>query len=386
MAFRLARRVAPAEWVLIAFTCYAAARMLGSGTVAFTAAAFPRQDVAITLLAILTARLGAEFRSEPWIDAAAQRRHWIALPLFFAPAIVIVAARRHLAEFDVEAARLASMIDRGRNYADALAFASVPPLFFWLFSGLHDKRRALGEAGSVFVALARYALRAGRAWFAPMLLVYAYVLMAPVLERPLVGDQDARLAAIDRALFFGHNPNLLCDAIARPWLSEWLAGAYVFYAPLFPLALGVAYVKDPARFRELAFATTFALAAGYACYTIVPAQGPLFTMRFEHDLDLYYLREVKLALMDRLRVARDCFPSLHTCVSLVLFRGIARSSPKLAWALAPLVLSIPIACVYLRYHYVVDVLAGVALFGLTTWLTSRIFRLRGETAPAAGPP
>jgi hypothetical protein len=33
--------------------------------------------------------------------------------------------------------------------------------------------------------------------------------------------------------------------------------------------------------------------------------------------------------------------------------------------------SIPIACVYLRYHFVTDVLAGIGLFLFVRWVTLR---------------
>jgi membrane-associated phospholipid phosphatase len=49
-----------------------------------------------------------------------------------------------------------------------------------------------------------------------------------------------------------------------------------------------------------------------------------------------------------------------------------RHARKLFWTLSPIVLSIPIACVYLRYHYVIDVLAGIALVAGVAWLTKRL--------------
>jgi membrane-associated phospholipid phosphatase len=49
---------------------------------------------------------------------------------------------------------------------------------------------------------------------------------------------------------------------------------------------------------------------------------------------------------------------------------------KLFWAILPIVASMPFACVYLRYHYVIDVIAGLALavvmIGVTTRFRSAI--------------
>jgi membrane-associated phospholipid phosphatase len=138
--------------------------------------------------------------------------------------------------------------------------------------------------------------------------------------------------------------------------------------------------RDAARFRELAFALTLTFAIGYVGYTIVPAQGPLFLQQFHVSLDEYLGARLKAQLMDRTRVPRDCFPSLHTAGSLVLLWGAFRSARRLGWVLAPIVLSIPFACVYLRYHYVVDVIAGALLFTFVVLVTTRSARLQAAFA------
>jgi membrane-associated phospholipid phosphatase len=99
--------------------------------------------------------------------------------------------------------------------------------------------------------------------------------------------------------------------------------------------------------------------------------GPLFVETFEKNLDLYYTGWLKDQLMDRTRVPRDVFPSLHTAASLILLWASWRHLPRFTRFLAPVVLSIPLACVYLRYHYVTDVLAGIALTAAVAFGTAR---------------
>jgi membrane-associated phospholipid phosphatase len=173
-------------------------------------------------------------------------------------------------------------------------------------------------------------------------------------------------------LFLGRDPSKLCERILWAPLSEWLSGCYVFYGPLYPLVLGSLFAKrDRAPFREAAFALSLVLAVGYVGYAMVPAVGPLFVEKFDRSIDLYYTGWIKAQLMDRTRVPRDCFPSLHTAASLTLLWECRRHLPRLAWVLAPIVLSIPLACVYLRYHYVIDIVAGLALFVAVAVWTSR---------------
>lgn len=76
--------------------------------------------------------------------------------------------------------------------------------------------------------------------------------------------------------------------------------------------------------------------------------------------------------MDATRITYDCFPSMHTCCTVLLGWSAFRHVRPLFWWILPIVVSMPLACVYLRYHYVVDVLAGLALAAVMIWLTPRL--------------
>jgi membrane-associated phospholipid phosphatase len=194
---------------------------------------------------------------------------------------------------------------------------------------------------------------------------------------------DAPLARIDRAMFLGHDPRVLLEPWISVPLSTWLSATYVLYVPLVPVVVGLVFAREELfPFRELSFALTLTLATGYILYTVVPAVGPLFLDHFDVPLDGYYGDWIKRDLLDKARIPRDCFPSLHTAVSLVLGWGAFRHVRALFWVVLPVVASIPFACVYLRYHYVIDVLAGVVLF-LGVVAVTKGSRLRAAFAATA---
>ncbi|MGZ4164870.1 MAG: phosphatase PAP2 family protein, partial [Tumebacillaceae bacterium] len=60
------------------------------------------------------------------------------------------------------------------------------------------------------------------------------------------------------------------------------------------------------------------------------------------------------------------FPSLHTGISVVMLVNVWRHSRRLVWLYAPLVTMIIFSTVYLRLHYAIDVIAGIALALTTT--------------------
>jgi membrane-associated phospholipid phosphatase len=373
-------RPRPAELVLLLFAGYCLVRAGLGGTLSVDTHAVPRGDIFIALLFVLTVRLGLDYRDLEWPTAPAsqRRRHALLLVVFVLagvlPGIVVfIALPRYLpSPSHRDGGAVTSLVLFG--YAcvrDALAFL-VPGPFLWLATGLYIKRHGRFTLRGFFVDGAPAAFDVLRDWAPPLALVYCYLALGPIISQRLFPDRDASLAAIDRLLFFGRDPTKLCERLIWPPLSEWLSGCYVFYGPLYPLVLGCLFAqRERAPFREAAFALSVVLAVGYVGYAMVPAVGPLFLEKFERSVELYYTGWLKAQLMDRTRVPRDCFPSLHTAVSLTLLWVTSRHLPRLAWVLAPIVLSIPFACVYLRYHYVTDVIAGVLLFGAVATWTSK---------------
>jgi membrane-associated phospholipid phosphatase len=77
-----------------------------------------------------------------------------------------------------------------------------------------------------------------------------------------------------------------------------------------------------------------------------------------------------LNLLEELKY--DAFPSGHTAVILItLFFSLKYRKKTFFFFLIP-VLGLIFSTVYCRYHYVIDVLAGIALAGLCLYLGPKI--------------
>jgi membrane-associated phospholipid phosphatase len=81
----------------------------------------------------------------------------------------------------------------------------------------------------------------------------------------------------------------------------------------------------------------------------------------------------QVEFMDFARIQRDVFPSMHVAISFVVWLYAYRNSRRLFWIISPLILSLWVSTVYLRYHYLIDVLAGLALAPLCYWLSNFLF-------------
>lgn len=226
--------------------------------------------------------------------------------------------------------------------------------------------------------------RIARDWY-PVLFVPAAFRELFYLVHPInPADWDATLMAWDRALF-GANPTVALEALLHPAAVEALQACYTSYF-LLPLLLGlVLYRRDRmASFRESLALVLLAFATSYAIYFLVPARPPVL-----HELALGHLRRwgldpatngfgvasaVRFTLTTMELEMRDCFPSGHTEVVLVILACAWRFHRPTFWAVLAPSLGLVFSTVYLRYHYAVDVVAGAALAALVAAFGPRLFR------------
>ncbi len=181
-------------------------------------------------------------------------------------------------------------------------------------------------------------------------------------------DIDPLLIRADLWLFGGH-PTVMLERIASPLLTDLLQVAYTSYYFL-PIALGAVLLikRDDASFDRAIFLIMLCFYLSYIGYLLFPALGPRFTLRHLQHTELagIIITAPVQDLLNRIEgIKRDAFPSGHTGIALTVLALAWRHERRLFGVFLPFVLALILATVYLRYHYVVDVIAGVALAALT---------------------
>lgn len=181
-------------------------------------------------------------------------------------------------------------------------------------------------------------------------------------------DIDPLLIKLDFLLFGGH-PTVILEGIMHPLLTDALQIAYTSYY-LMPFALGIALLarKCGQEFDYALFLIMLCFYLSYAGYLLFPAIGPRFTLTHlqANELQGFVLTEPIQELLNRLEgIKRDAFPSGHTGIALTVLFLSFKFVKKLFWIFLPFVAGLIFSTVYLRYHYVVDVLAGIILTALT---------------------
>ena len=189
-------------------------------------------------------------------------------------------------------------------------------------------------------------------------------------------DRDPALARLDRAIF-GTDPALLMQWMINPFLTTVLQICYTSYYFL-PVALCciLYYRGDREAFDVSVFGILFGFFVSYAGYILVPALGPRYYINgsFGHDLMRGPLASAIDTTLNMLEGEnRDAFPSGHTEIVLIVAIYAWTYRRWYFWAALPFVTGLIISTVYLRYHYAVDVIAGIVLAPLCVLVASALY-------------
>jgi membrane-associated phospholipid phosphatase len=224
-----------------------------------------------------------------------------------------------------------------------------------------------GEAGAEvgpfqFISMTmRPFLKLLRDWF-PFLLLSAcyFALYNNLMLRVNPVTADGFLSRIDAALI-GNQPSFLLERFIRPWLTDFLSLIYFSFVLYLPGMALWFYIKGARQaFRRLMMGYLTLILMGVTSYLLVPAVGPetFFASRYSHDLRGNMLTQGMQYIMQNARVGHDCFPSLHVGIPLLLAFYIRNHFRKWFPVALAYVGVMCCATIYLRYHYLIDVLAA----------------------------
>jgi membrane-associated phospholipid phosphatase len=187
---------------------------------------------------------------------------------------------------------------------------------------------------------------------------------------------DDHLVRIDHALF-GVHPTVWMERLISPLLTALLQFAYISYY-FIPISLGVVLIFKGKyeEFEDALFGIVLCFYLSYVGYLLVPAVGPRFTLGDLQTTDLHatpFIKSIQETLNGLEQNKTDAFPSGHTAVALItLYYAWKKKETVLAAVLLPVVLGLIFSTVYLRYHYAIDVFAGIALTVLTIAITPKL--------------
>jgi PAP2 superfamily protein len=183
------------------------------------------------------------------------------------------------------------------------------------------------------------------------------------------GSLDLELHQLGVKLF-GLEPALAME----PWVSsattEWFA--FFYYGYFFVLGLHVVPILFATRntrlLSEFALGLLLVLTVGQSLYVLVPGYGPAngLPSLFAHELPAGVWWNLVRQIVESAGAQKDIFPSIHTAaptfILLFSFHNRSYLPYRFTWPLvAFFAFNIIVATMFLRWHWLVDIVAGLVL-------------------------
>lgn len=206
----------------------------------------------------------------------------------------------------------------------------------------------------------------------PLLINVIYMRIPDVVSALGLDLQDGALLRIDEILV-GGDLGARLQPFVSPLRTEVLAGAYLFYILYFGVSQ-LLYLLD-----EIDLATRFYIglftvfAVGFAGYIFVPAHGPYlaFPGLYAAPLAGGALHDFMTAVVRTGGIRTDAFPSLHVAVPAFILAFDGLHKPRRFWICLIPCLLLFFSTLYLRFHYLVDLLFGFLLAAAALLLAER---------------
>ncbi len=201
--------------------------------------------------------------------------------------------------------------------------------------------------------------------FIPILI--SYFQLRWILPTVTSGALDSQLYHFDLRVF-GVEPAVAWDQYVNPITTEWFSFFYFGYffimaSYIFPFLI---FGRDNLLFRHFGLGILVQFCVTHTVYMLVPGFGPYKTLSFVHELNGGTFRDLVMASVHSAGAQKDIFPSLHTGgpTFLTVFSFIHRDKLPFKYTWGPLafcVSQIIIATMFLRWHYLIDIIAGFTL-------------------------
>jgi hypothetical protein len=180
---------------------------------------------------------------------------------------------------------------------------------------------------------------------------------------------DTDILAFDLRVF-GFEPSIAWDRFVTPFTTEWFAFFYFGYfflltAHIIPMMLAA---RDKEMLAHFSLGIFIVFCVGHLAYMLVPGWGPYHHLagQFHNELRGGIFWGLVKEAVDAGGAQKDIFPSLHTAAptffALFSFRYRDRLPFKYTWLPTTFFVSqIICATMFLRWHYLVDIFAGLTL-------------------------
>ncbi len=237
----------------------------------------------------------------------------------------------------------------------------------------------------------RKLLRIIHEWYPIPMIFFIFKEVHVIIQSLGRDDWDSLLIYIDRSIF-GCDPTVWLANYSNPILTEILQISYAsYYFIMLVVGIELYLRKEYEKFNFAVFTIVYGFVLSYIGYLLFPAVGPRFTLHdfysMNTDLPGIWLtntirdlintgESIPKGAINAIALAqRDVFPSGHTQMTLISMYFARQYKINSRYIIYTLGILLIFSTVYLRYHYVVDVIGGIFFMIITLWSAPNLFKL-----------
>lgn len=207
--------------------------------------------------------------------------------------------------------------------------------------------------------------------------------LGPLIAGLRGGARDDLLIAADRALF-GVDVTIWMERYVSPLANSYFAVAYATYYFVALVLASLLWAFRRADGRRFFFTIVLCYHVSYTGYFLIPGLGPRATLDARQTVSVHDTAISKAIddTLNRLEQTKyDVFPSGHTMIAVAVLLVAWKRLRRAFWFYLPVIASLVISTVYCRYHYAIDVIAGIILAAICVPLGDRLYdRLTADSS------
>ena len=215
----------------------------------------------------------------------------------------------------------------------------------------------LDKSGNKFIQFLRY-------WYIIASLTFIYWSIGSLVHLIFPEFLDRYIVSLEEKIF-GELPNIWIQKLENPYLTELMQISYAVYWFTIPVGSAIFYFKKRYDiFEYMLFFVLITFFLSYLMFIFIPVAGPRFMV-----MDQIYASYKGLLVTPFLRgfvesagLRGGAFPSSHVAVAITVLFFVWKYYPRIAKrGFLPAVIGLTLATVYGQYHYLTDVVVGLAM-------------------------
>lgn len=191
----------------------------------------------------------------------------------------------------------------------------------------------------------------------------------------LIPNLDPFFERIELQLFSCNPAMSFSRLVPYAWFSELMYFSYFSYFLIYIYIGCLFFFKYPEKLYPVIFSVLMSFFVFYIVFIFLPVQGPQFFWSYPDNKvpDGYFFCKLMRFTQSMGEKPTGAFPSSHVGMTLIYMWIFYKHNRKSFWLILPLACLLIMSTVYIKAHYLIDVIGGFIAAPIIYWLSRKIY-------------